>query len=490
MEQGITKQQIIAELTRSAHGELPKYLPIAQRAAKEEPEFLAHLIAWNQEHGAIRDSKVALPVSSLSVPAFADPQLVQNSLAHLALLSPREILRAVSFSRLAGSAGHGRSIRRLIEQYLRAREADRGWWTQTAIQHRAPMKSLYALAHVKPAPFADQMLMKGVNRTGVFKLVGELKDMPAAEAAAAIMEKRIPFVVALPALGAKAKDPDLALALITRMSATELVTNTKTLERLGVKQNPVLRAAFEAGLEKVATSKRQVLKTTRAAQAVDDPTLKAKLLAAQEKQLSNLEVDGDWLVLGDKSSSMQDAIESAKLVAATLARMVRGRVVLCFFDSSPTVFDVTGKSYEQVVEATRHVRANGSTSIGCGLDWALKGGHEFSGIAVVSDGAENTSPRFAATLAAYQKKFDREVPAYLYWMKCYSPSVAGNNPGTMKTSMEAAGLALDVFDLRQGVDYHSLPNVVATMRANRYSLVDAIMATPLLTVAQALKLGN
>jgi len=93
-EQGITKNEIISELTRSPHGELEQYVPVALRAAQEEAEFLSHLIAWNEGKGRIRDSKVALPVISLSVPDF-NGELLENSMAHLAMLDPRNLLKAV-----------------------------------------------------------------------------------------------------------------------------------------------------------------------------------------------------------------------------------------------------------------------------------------------------------------------------------------------------------------------------------------------------------
>jgi len=35
------------------------------------------------------------------------------------------------------------------------------------------------------------------------------------------------------------------------------------------------------------------------------------------------------------------------------------------------------------------------------------------------------------------------------------------------------------------VDFYSLPNLVQTMRTNRYSLIEEIMETPLLTLEQA-----
>src|SRR5882724_5655144 len=282
METGLTKNQILSELSRSPHGELKEYLPIGQKAAKQEPEFLAHLIAWDRINGAIRDAKVALPIVSLSTGTLPD-ELAENSLAHVAMLNPRESVRGYRFALEIKLPKQMRAFRRLIEGYLRERESNWPKWDRIAIQHRKVLKELYALAHVKPGSHADAILFKGERPKGsVFEAVAGLKDMTPTEAAGTIMEWRIPFLIALGALGKKAKEPDLVQALIQRMSPTELVTNTKMLEKLGMKTNPALRGAYEKALEKAGSSKKNVLKTTRAAEAMQDEGLKAKLRGLQD----------------------------------------------------------------------------------------------------------------------------------------------------------------------------------------------------------------
>jgi len=48
--------------------------------------------------------------------------------------------------------------------------------------------------------------------------------MSISEAAGVIIERRIPFLIAVGALGEKIKNKDLVLAIIERMSPTELIT--------------------------------------------------------------------------------------------------------------------------------------------------------------------------------------------------------------------------------------------------------------------------
>lgn len=474
-EAGLTRNQILSQLSKSPHGNLEEYIPVGQKAAQQEPEFLAHLVAWDRTNGQIRDAKVALPVVSLTVPTLHE-DFIQNALAHIGLLGPREMLRAYRFALQVRPAGRMRKIRGIVELYLRDKENDRRNWNKLAIQHRKTLKEMYAVAHIKPSADADAILFKGERPAGsVFDVVARLKDMSPMEAASEIVTRKIPFLIAMGALGQKAKDTDLVLALIGRMSPTELVTNTKMLEKLGVKDNPALRGAFEEALKKAASSKKNVLKTTRAAEAIEDEGLKQKLRGLQDKQLQSMGVEGNWLVLADCSGSMERAIEISRHVSATLAKMVKGRVWLVFFNTAPHTIDVTGAPLDVIQKATQYIRANGGTSIGCGLQRMLDSKEEIDGIAIVSDGDENTAPIFSQVYPKYAAFAGKEPTVYLY--HCGS-----KHPG-LTVSMQRAGIDMQVFDIAEGVDYYSVVNLVQTMRTNRYSLVDEVMSTKLLTLA-------
>jgi len=485
----LSKNSILTELTKSPHGKLVEYLNVGRKAAIQDPEFYSRLIAWNNLKGQIRDSKVALPTIAMTTGAFP-AELTENALAHLALLDPRNLVRAIRFSREIRESGRSgkNAIVRMVKQYLDARVASRQWFDKNAVQHRRSLQELYALTHQKPSEMANVILFgrgtdkvsKPYPRGSVFEAIAQLKDMSPAEAAGTILNRKIPFLIAKGALGAKAKDPDVVLALINQMSPTELVTNSKMLQKLGVRTNPALRGAYEAALAKAGTSKQNTLKTSRAAEALEvgaDDGLAQKLRALQEKQIDALGgIDGSWLILADKSGSMHQAIETARHIATTLARFVKGEVHLVFFDTAPRYVRATGKTLEDLRNETRLVTAGGGTSIGCALVYALEKGLDFDGIAIVSDGEENTSPLFPAEYARMVNRTDRLVPVYFY--QCQG----GSNNLTLRMSGQA--LDIQTFDLRSGLDYYSLPTLVQTMRTNRYSLIDEIMETPLLTLDQ------
>lgn len=485
-ETGLTPRQIIAELSRSSHGDLRQYVPVGTRALTQDPQFFAHLIAWNAVKGQIRDSRIALPVIALagSYDESEEP-LKENALAHIAALDPRSLVKAVRFQKSLPGRYH-RATRRLVERYLRHRERSTRVWERVVLQHRASMRELYALLHIKPAPWANEILFKNKHTaSGPLAAVRDLKNMDATTAAWAIREHKLPFLVIQGALGPKLKDENLLRELIQAMTPSELVTNMKMLEKLGVKTTASLRGTLEEKLKQVADSKKVSFKTSRAAKALaesveagEDDVLVKRLRNVQEKQIEKLgTIEGNWLVLGDASGSMQRAIESARHVAGTLARLVSGQVHLVFFDYTPRAFDVTGKTYEEITRLTQYVQAGGATSIGCGLEWARLKGLQIDGIAIVSDGLENTAPFFASVYSIHYA--DSAPPVYFYK---YTDPLPGFSDKPLEDSCNRAGIDVQTFDVHN-MDYYALPNLVQTMRANKYSLVDEILETPLMKLS-------
>lgn len=482
----LTKPRVISELTRSPHGDLSSYLPVATQAAIEDPEFYAHLIAWNHEHGQIRDAQIALPVAAL-VPrvvvhllssAVAVPCL-DNALAHLADLNPRQFMKAMTFARTARV--QNKLIRRLMTRYLRDLESDRKQWESRAVQHREPLKGIYTYAHEKPVAWANAILFDNYAPAGsVFAAIRALSTHTDPEViAATIVDYKIPFLIARGAIGTRANDPAVVKALIARMSPTELTTNAKALEKMGVATNPELQAAWTAALAKASRSKtsKATLKTSDAAASVANPQMADALKQLQEKQLDNLKgIDGRWLVLADASPSMSAAgtLEMARQLAAVLARMVKDGVDLVFFHSTPRHFDVTGQTLDEIKAATRGIGQGGGTSIGCGLQLMADRKVTVDGIAVVSDGEENVTPRFVDAYRRYTQAMGIEPTVYFYW--------TSGTGEPFRSQCRGAGIDVQEFDLRSGVDKYSLPNAVQTMRVGRYQLLDDVLATPLKTL--------
>lgn len=478
IESGVTKNQVIAALSRSPHGKLEEYVPIAREAIAGDAEFYGHLISWNQVKGSIRDSKVALPV--IGIKEGLKDEFRENALAHLAILDPRNLCRAIAFNKDLGG-GRFRVYRDLVNRYLKSIERNYAKWERKLVQHRESMTRLYGQFHVKPGALQNQIMFERMYPAGsVFQVIKDLGTMSATEAAGQILNRKIPFLIAAGALGAKAKEPELVLALINQMSATELVTNSKRLKKMGVDSNPSLRAAYANALEKARGSSANLLKTSVAADAMEevDEAMAEKLRNLQERQLENVKVqkgvEGNWIVAADKSGSMGRAIDAGRQIAALLAKMVKGNVYLIFFDTAPRLYNATGKSYEAIVKETRNITANGGTSMGCVLQYALDAKLDFDGITVVSDGGENSSPAFAAVYPRIAKMLDKEPPVYLYLLR--------GEPNVFTQNLKRANIDIQEFDIRFEKDFYSLPNLVQTMNVSRYDLVQEVLASKLLTL--------
>lgn len=477
------RKAFLSTLMKMEHGKLEGYVAQGMQAQAAEPDLFGHFIAWNEINGKVRDSKVAYPVIALR--GSSDQELLDNAVSHLMLLSPRDLVRSYEFSKQLTQMGHpiskpGRERYKFgMNEYLYVRERKQGWWDRTALQHRDSLRRLYRITHRAPVNHVigdrpQKVLFEGDYPAGsIFARVAGLRTMTPREAASVILTNRIPFEVLTGAMD-NIKHQDVLLAILEGMTGNQVVTNTKMLERLGVMNDPVLKSAYDNALAKARTDKKlNVLKAGVAAEhsRSSAQSLQALQSDATKKQLSG--VEGNWLVLGDRSGSMSASMELAKKVASLITEQVKGKVWLVFFNSYATAFDVTGKSFFQINEMTKHIRAEGGTSIGIGLDWLMAQGHEVDGIAIVSDGGDNTTPYFRDTYIKYAKKIDKEPTVYHFRVDG-DPNVLVDRD-----------IQIETFNM-QKVDYYSLPNIISTLRTNRYSLVDEIMATPLLTLQMAL----
>lgn len=477
----ITQNQIVNQILHIGHGDLSIYTKVGLDAVKNEPELFAHLIAYNHKKGEIRDSKVALP--TLALRGEPDAEFYENAAAHLCLLSPKDLVRALRYHKsLPKTNGGGKWLKDGLELYIRNRERNRGWWDRTAVQHRESLKTLYAMNHMKPSDRANKILFKReYPRGSVFERLKELKSMPPQEAAGTILNFKIPFLIAVGALGGIKDKTDVILALIEGMSKAELINNTAALKRWGVMDNPALKAAYDEGLTKERkTEKVSTLKAGRAAEAITDKKLKKKLEKVQEDQLDKKGgIEGDWLVLADRSGSMSESIEVARHVSSILARQVKGQVHLVFFNDKPKYFDVSGKTLEEIKEVTRRMYDSGTTSVGCGLDLIREKNLLVNGIAICSDGGENHHPYFNEVHKRYCKEMGADPTIYMFHV-----------PGArdvLSEKCKAMGIGMEVFKLGAKPDYYALPQLALTMRVGRYALIEDILETKLLRFTDVFK---
>lgn len=473
--------QLINSILTIGHGDLSAYTRAALPV--EDPALLAHLIAYTAAHGKVRDVKVALPVLALHGPT--DAELAANAVGHLLLLAPRDLRRAAVFHDQLKRQGYptqggGKLLRRGVTDYLRQREQAQQWFRHSALQGRADLVWLYDHFHVQPSAQAQAILFDKVYAAGtVFAGLRLLRDATPETQAAFIQANHIPFTVAVGAVS-KATEPVILRALIDAMTGTEVVTNAKMLERWTA-NDAACRGAFEDALARATTSgKTETLKAQQAAAQVSAP-LAARLEAVVEAQVARQvqPLDCNALIITDRSGSMHAAVETGKRIAALVARRVTGQVKLVFVNTTPWEFDVTGKTLADIQAQTRRVFAVGGTSLGCGLVYAAQQKFTAELVLVVTDGAENTSPMF--------------VDAYRHYERTLSlaPSLTvirlPGEPDVLTPRIQAAGLPLTRYEFAsEQVDGYNLPEIVNALRPTAYGLLTDVLATPLITVDEAL----
>lgn len=540
-QNGTTRADIINKLNLSVHGDLASYQGVIGEACKKDPEFLAHLIAFDFTNGQIKDTKIALPVITLASKDFPDG-LVENSLAHIAMQDPRSIARALRFSIDIGApARRQRMLEKTIRQYLVYKEQVPGKWMRLAARHRRSLKTLYSKTHAPNVPewvsgalfgfrhsaeaheehkelrrkYVNLMKLEGGSLStwalfqrmvmlktpmayppgSIFADIAGLSKMSPAQAAATIQKWHLsPLIVGGAMAGAKATQADAAVvqAGLEQMSDTEVVTRAKSLQKHGLAHNEALKDTFRKKVSRATTSKKATLKTSVAAEEMEDEGLKTMLQELQERQIQAQKdagrgIDGNWLVIVDQSSSQEVSIELGTHVGAAITKFVTGGVHLVFCNDNPSPIDVTGLSLDEIRAKCQYMRASGPTSYGVGLLWAASKKLEIDGIVIVGDGGENTPPIFANVLIAYKQSTGKDIPVYFYRTFC-APNYAnapGGNPRNFANLMQSVGLQFTEFDLSSGkIDYYSLPNLVQSMNVNRFGVAEKIMACPLVTLAQ------
>lgn len=494
--QAYSQSALLASLMQIHHGELKNYLPVAVPAAKSDPELFAHLVAWDANSGKVKDSKRAMPLIALRGLTSEHVEFAENAVAHLLLLSPRELAAAYRFNHEMVQAGlyipggHRRMLEKGIRMYLTVREAKNRWWDSAAVSDRSAMKYLYKVVHQVPSARAQAVLFRKNERHGervpyphgsAFEAITKLAKISTVEAGGLIQKFNIPVEVAIGA-GVNLKDEQIQLAIVEGMTGNQILNMTGMLKKLGAFDNPKIKAAYDAAVERAKTDKRvNTFRATKAAEVMGADTKEAKkLIAIQEVQEKSLKgIQGDWLVIGDKSGSMNVSIEVTRHIAAALSSQVKGKVYLVYVDGSPRAKDVSGKTFDEILKMTKDVIAGGNTNLGCGLEYAREKNWLVQGIVLVSDGGENCHPVLAEEYQGYVKKFGIE-PSLTFF------HVPGDNDH-FSANADRLGVRYTKYELGKSVDLYSLPGLVRSLKPGRYGLLDEVMEFPLLTFDQVFK---
>jgi hypothetical protein len=175
-------------------------------------------------------------------------------------------------------------------------------------------------------------------------------------------------------------------------------------------------------------------------------------------------------LLVDKSSSMESAIEVGKRIAALISGMAVADLFVYAFDTMPYPVKASGNQLSDWERAFQHIKANGATSIGCGLEAMRLRKQLVEQIILVTDGGENKAPYFVETFDAYKR--DLKVEPSVLIVK------VGYSYDWLERKLQEKQVQVDTFTFAG--DYYSLPNLIPLLAApSRLELLMEILETPL-----------
>jgi hypothetical protein len=507
---------IMNSILRCPHRDLDKIQSIHDEMRKKDPVFYAHLGSWYFKNGEIRDHKQAFS-SNLIVDDFLDNREVGLAMLRLfPVFLKRKVIAFIKGHKVKMKTKTGKilkignkaieevkidtkvigmfknlpsSVKTEISGYLRNLESDNDWFDSVLMNNYKDLRTLYALAQLKPSLRAKILLdykltpeeaekKKDIVRSSkkrVFKDV--LKASSNQEKAELIVKNKIPYKVAVGLVDQIS--PSVLIALVDAMTPQEVINNLASLEERGALENEVTSKIINGKLEAARIGNQaQTLKGKVAADSgrVKNEKAREKLLEIADTQLKKkASIDFPIAVLIDRSGSMQYAIEVGKKVAVTLSASSSAKVHAIAFDTIASEIVPASNSLSDWEKAFSPIRAGGGTSIGSALYYMLKKKISVEQILIVTDEEENGSPLFKDVY----KNYCTEMGVY--------PFVNIINIGSKEAtiSLFQKGLKAENIDFQQyvpnGADYTSLPGLIQFLRrSSREELMFEISEYPLM----------
>jgi hypothetical protein len=363
-------------------------------------------------------------------------------------------------------------LKSAVAAYLRALEANPERFDRAALRGKQDLKHLYASLRIAPAPRAQRVLFDEQPPLGspllALRLLAQATEP--ADQARLIVEQRIPYPVAAGAI--KTLTPSVLVALIDVMTPQEAINHLAALKRRGAFEHPEVKALIEAKLKAAERDTRvSTLKATRALASVAlDESTEALLTEVVDTRVANsARITRPTALLVDKSSSMTQAIDVAKEVAALVSAVCTDFRVLAF-DTEAFTVAAQGAERSAWERAFRMVKADGATSIGAPLAKLARERHYVEQVVLITDMGENSAPMFHEAYAAYA----REVGV--------GPQVTivavGGRDERFLGRLREHGIPHTVWEF--GGDYYALPNLLPLLAMpSRAELVEQVMAVPL-----------
>ena len=461
--------EMLNSLLTTPHRKLTEVTETHDLISELDPIFYGHLAVWYQRHGDVRDHKEVfigyLLTSSETKHRDAGFVLLQE-------LPPYQVARVVDFMK-QHRGKVPRSARTAVRRYLAKREKNPAQFDRAALRARKSIKHLYATLHIKPSDRANDILFK--NRPPADSLAAGLKQIAKAsspaEQARLIVEFKIPYTIAVGAVGQVT--PTVLAALVNAMSPQEVINNLKSLKARGALDHPDVKALIDGKLETAKNSDRiSAFKALKAAEVAEvGKSLEVKLEEIVNQQVkAQGQITRPTALFVDKSSSMSEALEVGKQIAALVSGITNADLVVYAFDTLAYRIQAKGSNLSDWEKAFQHIFPGGCTSIGAALEIMRLKRQTVEQIVIVTDEHENTRPFFNSVFPKYCQECQIEPQVVIVRVGQY-----GNH---LETQLKHDGIQVDT--LTFAGDYYSLPNLVPLLtRPSRLELLMEILETPL-----------
>ena len=497
--------RILNSFMSCPHRDTDQLKKIHAEIREQDPLFYAHLACWYLQKGEVRDHNEIF-ASMLITDPYVDNREVGLALFRKhALFMKSRILGFVKGKKAKIRTKTGKKIqkgkhkidevkitekqvglktniptsfKKDVFKYLKWLESDPQRFDAAALKNRADLKALYFVSGKKCLPRSDRaqaiLFDKKIPEDSKLNVLTKISKAKPTDAAKLIVENKIPFTVAV---GLVEKiTPTVLVALIDSMSPMEVINNMASLEEKGAMDNEQTKALIQEKLKKAETTKN--VATLKSKTAAKTGRIKNEEVLAQLDKVADAQVKKSGqitvptAVFVDRSGSMQQAIEVGKNVAALISGATTADLTVVAFDTTPLEVVAKGTSMSDWEKAFKPVRAGGSTSMGCALNYLLAKGKVVETIVVITDEGENATPMFSQVYELYAKKLNVRPNVIIIHV--------GPADNTFSSNLKRANIEFDMYT-PAGNDYYALPGLIPLLaKKSKLDLVMEIMDTPLL----------
>jgi len=363
-----------------------------------------------------------------------------------------------------------RFLRTSVIARLMELEAQDAAFDRVALLHRAKLKQLYAVLHVRPGAQAQTLLFGKApegSALGALKQLG--RSVTPKQAARLVRDHQLPMLLVESALGTLSEP--VALALVESMPDDELVSRLPLLARRGLLEGRVRRAVLRRLIEMASP-----VPYAKAASVIRQAKLDRELSDALAQRVGmprsvRSAIPGDTALLVDASLSMGGGFLSlAGRVARSidLALVPEAKLFVVAFGAGAKKVPVT-RGFDLDTFQTLLSRASDDlvrgTSAGAAVA-AVKA--KVARFVVITDGYENRPPKLASALSAY-----REQHGVMPDVVLAQPHDAGIQ---LAVDLKNAAIAYRVFQL--GHDVLGLDALEGVLSSSPVEPADEILAMP------------